>query len=377
MKAKIDLFPEGSTKRVPISLQFFLGFEWQGKPHFLRRNGLKGAHSTLMETGVYFGAESFGIAATLDRVISYYVGQRGHNAARAIGELLQIAFPKADEMAAAPVALEPYWKSKFLKRFYSFLIVLRKRNGGGMDEIFFEEAKKILEREGRWDSTQSLLKVTRHLLKAINRPEVALVGKIKDVANDLAEFIERGEHGQEFTVKQWQTRSDELREALPELKALILSGKLPNLGLKFWDSFDRFAAATANANTRSLIAADDPGKRKTLLGVYSRFKNQLEQLDVRFNTDPKFKWALPQATRDLVATMTSLSPHFYSRYMKARSQPSLRSLRLIYRLMGIQPSDERFSVMSELDAKLDSMSRSEIAAAQAKIFGPSCEELLR
>ena len=364
-KAKFELYskgPDGKNTRQEVSLQFLTGFDWKGQTYFIRKNGLKGAPSSLLTTGIYYGAESYGTAAVLSRTVDFYVSQRGPMLARAIGELLQTGY----EHSPPNLLSDPVWKTKYIKNFYSYLVLL-KRSGLRLDEIFFEQTKKFMEANGTWDESMTFPKFVDEILKTFNKPESRIIGRIKRVANDFAEFHERN---QTMLPAQLQVRLQELMgpegsfaqfdHLLKERKVTLPGTTLDTLH-RFEDACERLEKAQGSSKAVLLKEIGDSG-------IFEKSENALLDVDVHFNLDPGASAHLSKPVRDIVRTMTALSPHMYSDYLESRLQTSDADLKLTYELMGIRGSPENIATMQKLNRLLEQGKTKELSQAQRSLF---------
>jgi hypothetical protein len=363
-KAKFELYSKdlnSGLKRQEVSLQFLTGFDWKGQTYFLRTNGLKGAPSSLLTTGIYYGAESYATAASMSRTVDYYVSQRGPMLGRAIGELLHTGY---DFDTSPPNVLsEPLWKTKFIKGFYSYLVLLR-RSGLRLDELFFEDAKKIMQREGIWDDSITFQKFVDEILKDFNKPEVKLISRIKRIANDFAEFHERGQIAQENQIK---VRLQELLRPegdFAKLRSLLRTSgiKLPGETLRGLGQFEATIRELAKAPNSEAFA------RLGESGAYKNGEAALTSIDVHFNTDLAASVHLSPSSRNLIRVMTTLSPHMYTEYLESRFQTTDEDLKLVHELMGIKGTEQNAITMRELNGLIKTGTLSEISTYQKRLF---------
>lgn len=394
IKTKFDYFvtENGKLARKEVSLQFMPAFDWNGEAHFLRKTGLKGAPTSLLSTAVYFGADSYAIGAVMQRSVAHYVSQRGPLEAGAIRELVQRAYDKVAG-SGSYVETEPLWATKFLKTFYNFL-VFRNRSGTGIDEIFFEETKKFMERHQTWDSRVTLKGISDALLASINTPEAALLSGLKRLTNDLAEFNERD---QLIDPRQWTVRLSELTDEtsgapglIEQFRSAVKSGRLkPSRAfLKKYANFLKVVGRASRIEDSKLaveflvergIAKD----RKILGRVFSDFENAILSLENELHSSAVYATALTPEIQNVIRTMTALSPHLHSRYINSRYQISANELTLNYQLMGIEPTAKNIARMRFIDANLDRLSLRDLAGFQTELFktpelkSGGCQDLLK
>lgn len=383
MKGKVDLFTEHG--RIDISLQFLAGYEWKGAMYTFQRNGIKGI-APLVRTGMYDGAESSAIAISLSRVFDYYASQKGPIVARAIRDLMKAAFGHSKSInggTPAPVEAEPLWNSKFVKKFYNFLIMLRS-SGLGLDDIFFKETKAVFERQATgMPEGFTIAQLVDHLLGAINQDLLKTINTLKRNVNDFREYNERAQH---FRPDQWAERLRETASLLEEIEADIDSGLL-DVTSEFSASMREFQDLFKKAKRQSTVERSIQYLgRKRLFDPLLRFEDMLTVVDGSIVAKRGSHGELTSFDREFVKALTAHSPHFLVRYLMTRSQDADAKMRWTLRLMGISPIyanphtkvDLSVEMMKSFSSRLESMSKDEIAAAQKKFFSkkPSCLDLL-
>lgn len=326
-KFKIDFFRNG--KRYPISLQIGYGFHWKGHAFHFNQNGSKGVQPNL-RTAVYDGAESMAIALTLARPYAYYMVQKFPTLARAIGELRLTA--KIDDDRSHFL-----WSPKFIKKFYNFLY-LAQATELRMDEIFYQETVRVLERDGF--QAPQMTEVIDDILRAINTPELATLNALKRNVNDIREF---NEFHHRFTPMQWSTRVSETHELLQELKNLLSTPKL-NIPKSFHDEveekmnqFERyFGVLTAQETKIAVNSLLDSRFHEPFMD----FEKVLADLEAHIVTHGPKDVVLSEKTKRFIETFVRQLPESYYRYLLLRSQDAPQRMRWILKLMGFDPAQQ-------------------------------------
>ena len=375
-KSKIDYFDEAG-KRTELSLQFVLGYDWNGKTFLVRRHGFKGAISSLLSTGVYLGAESYATAAALASSVGYYESQFGDVVARSIGGLIDVAkFQKDTGYLTGDVV----WRGKILKQFYASLGFMKKSAASGIDQVFFDETIKFLRLHGRDPGAITLAGLVQDSVRALNQPVLLPLNQMKRIANDLKEFNERN---QWITPQQLQSRFDEFNLAVPAMEQAFPGAKMPSsLRTAITDARKVFIETNLmpehEARVQYLI--EPHSAIKTRLEVLGKLEKELIRLEGMLLTDfAMSSFAISHESQEVMQTMIALMPNLYSRYCSTRMYLTDAQLNQIYRAMGVGASEDAVALMKETSSKLMDLSFEDVSARQLLIFekAKSCREMLK
>lgn len=371
MKGKIDLFTKG--KREEISLQFLAGFSWRGSTYTFQRNGIKGL-PPLLRTAVYDGAHSFANAAALSRAYDLYTAQKGAILARAIRDVTKAMEPQDYLLKKSGLTvIQPIWNSKFVKKAYNYMILLGN-SGLGLDEIFFNETRRILKKESKWTDGYSYEVLFDRVVEAINQSELKVINHLKRNVNDFREFNERQ---QSFREDQWLTRVEETESLLGELEQILneRKGTSSNL-IVLEESYKRFYDLFRIASRLPPSEGADYMVQSSNVGVLLAFEYQLKQLEGALIGNVNSNIKLTEMDQVFIQTLISYSPHFYINYLENRRQESDFKLKWIMTFLGMGNSSEMIESMKDVSSKIHALDRSKIAEEQKRLY-QSCQDRIQ
>ncbi len=363
IKGKVDLkLADGS--RAELSLQFLIGYHHRGNNYFFQNEGLKGV-GTLMRTAVYDGPESFAIATALARPQEFYRIQRGGLYPYAIRDLVQAAFPDwvTGTNTLTPLETSPIWNSKFLKKFYNF-IVLMSRSGNHLEAKLFDEVVQFLKQNGmEIDSNFQLEPLIERLKKSFNHPYLKLVNALKRNVNDLSEYNERKVM---FTHDQWQNRIVEIKHSLAEINLLIVNQSI--------QSSPQFTEALNNFTHLIELAEHESTPEKASLFIIRdehydtlvNFEHKLAILEGKIVT--KYEPTLTPQDLMLIQTTAAVLPHFYIKYLQDYSVEPDYKIKLTLQLLGINPTPLNVTRMKSASRIWIKLSKSALISQQKDLY---------
>lgn len=321
IKSKIDLFVEG--RRIPLSLQFFIGFEWgpEGARRIssLHTDGVKGV-PPLMRTAVYQDMDSYLTSLLMRRPDTLARVQRGDVVPFAIRDLQSSLFK--DGQVTDGIVLY----SKFMKRMLNTLLLLA-RSGQRLDLLFAEPVFKELGI--RFEGDTSISNLVLQIRRSINQPILGELGGLKQVAVDFYEFAEAKAF---FTSESVFFRLNELRTGVDRLIAqLEIMRAPPELSaqlLEYRDLFKEVDGLSLGAINQRIVE---------LLDKHKQFEKLLYKIEGKAIQDPSFSSAAvdPEVQRVLVHFAKKI-PDLYLDFHSARRFVSGAERGWIREFMGVQ-----------------------------------------
>ncbi len=316
IKMKLDLFMGDGTRK-EISIQFAIGFEYEGIIHFLQTEEMKGM-APLLRTAVYDGADGFAVSAALLRAFKYHQLQRGNIIPYSLGDLVKAGYqysglPQSPLQTTPDVLLfaEPVWSAKFVKKVNNFILLLA--NGpSGLDEIFFTEASKILQKNNLWNNRNNLKTLSEDIRVAINQPELEVLNALRRTVNDLREYNERH---QRFRVDQWLARQDELQKLMSRFEEVSnkRSSLLPQEMQRVLQEFRAIlnTIEQAKSSDKAVETLADPKHYSAIKG----FEIALLKFEGKIVGS-----MLTVDDRALIRALISYGPSIWRKYVSDRSQ---------------------------------------------------------
>ncbi len=320
IKTKLD-YMDGNHHRTNFSLQFVVGFEWQGQIRILNASGLKGI-PPLMRTAVYDSAESFAVAAALSRPSTYYSIQKGPVIPKAIRDLQNAAKHYQENEITVYV--------KLIKKIYNFFILL-SQSGLGLEEIFFKEVQNRADIPPEY----SLLEFMDELVKSINQTPFKVLNELRRNVNDLREYNERG---QVFDEAQWQAHRLEMVALIGVLKGLLI--QYPTLkNQHLTETLIKFENFLSKTQGLSFHKASLYLKEKRLHKLFYGFELELLKLEQMFLVHTSTPAALSEKSLAFIQVLLKKSPEIYLDYLAARSQEAGGKLEWTLKYLGL-PCEE-------------------------------------
>ena len=332
VKTKIDLFVGG--KHIPLSLQFFIGFEWgpEGRRRISASNtrGLKGV-PPFMRTAVYTDQEGYLTSLILRGPDATKRTQRTEIMISTLSELLPSQFKRG-------VANGTFFHGKFIKRFFTILFLIASDPEIDAIGVINGTLQTSLSRE-EYENLMRRINEEGH--RAINQPVLKNLASIRQTVVDFYELAERN---QGFGSASLDSRLDLLDVELSSLRSVLEGTAAEPMGIH------PSASKTKNELSQVIRFQAFIDDLKELDGLESQNKKIQEAGSIRLFeefiwalfsveslavSDPDFsRFALDRDLQRKIETISENLPTAYLRYQKMRKSVSGPEADVIEELMG-------------------------------------------
>lgn len=366
-KFKLNFWRNGKAHE--ISLQFLIGYIWNGEAYPLQTANRKG-QLPMLRTGIAMDEGTLAIASILHRAFVLYAIQKGQIEWSAIRELNSFWLKLDRNESHVPVSVNPVLPAKIAKKVRGLVRLILGMNPA-MGEVFFKETREVLRRSGRWTENYSYGDLYVKLLQAVNQKELKSLNDFERKVNDLRELNE-GKH--EFDEKTMNATLKDTVEFISWMDKLLLTPELTKPE-GFLDDYRNFKGIISKATGLDSFEKQSVYLKNTRPGFHSAllaFESQLKLVQDFFVRNK-----LGAQEQNFIHVLMSHLTHFYMRYITDRTSPTEGRQKLMLKMMGISPSPANLQIMQYIVVNLDTMKHEELAELQKQLFASTaCADVL-